>query len=242
LLFYKKFYPFTYSYRRLAGQNHSGKITSWHRLSIKYQRINLSPFVQGVFKIYRQLVQPNHQHLVGLAVSSYGILSTVVVVQNSSSYLYYSFRPSLIVKGSTMMLKWIPVGTKVCWLMNYAHSGGTYIQILRHRQLMTKIRLPSKKERWVSSYFLATIGLNGNSKYKQQKLTKAGDRLFLGRRPVVRGVAMNPIDHPHGGGQGKTSGGRPSCTPWGQLTKGYKTVRHQKKKRIFLDKKFMETS
>lgn len=103
--------------------------------------------------------------------------------------------------------------------------GGTGAQILRHRANLTQLRLPSRKEIWVNSWLTGLIGLNLHSKSKHQRLNKAGDLKFIGRRPVVRGVAMNPVDHPHGGGQGKTSGGQPAVSPWGQLCKGYRTKR-----------------
>ena len=104
-------------------------------------------------------------------------------------------------------------------------APGAYGLILRRTKKLAKIRLKSGQYRWFDIKTIATNGIIGNTNYRFNKLKKAGQSRWIGRRPIVRGVAMNPIDHPHGGGEGKTSGGRPSSTPWGKPTKGLPTKR-----------------
>jgi len=105
----------------------------------------------------------------------------------------------------------------------YARAAGTSCQLIQKGLLNSKIKLPSGKVIEISSRAYATIGAIGNSTHKLEILGKAGRSRLKGKRPSVRGVAMNPVDHPHGGGQGKTKGGRPSVTPWSKPTKGKPT-------------------
>jgi len=144
-----------------------------------------------------------------------------------------------IVVGNAMPLKSIPVGTlvhnvelKIKKGGQICRSAGSYAQLLAKEGKYCHLRLPSGEVRLVHSECRATIGQVGNLEHENISIGKAGRKRWLGRRPHVRGVAMNPIDHPMGGGEGRTSGGRPSCTPWGKPTKGYKT----RKKRNQSDK------
>jgi len=104
-----------------------------------------------------------------------------------------------------------------------ARAAGASAQLLKRRSAYTLLRLNSGELRWLHSNCFATIGSVSPSEHKTHTLTKAGQSRWLGRRPTVRGTAKNPVDHPHGGGQGKTSGGRCSVSPWAQLTKGKRT-------------------
>lgn len=142
-------------------------------------------------------------------------------------FILNSLNPLPIQFGNTMPLKFIPVGSRVFNVSNIARTCGNSIQILRHKKDLTLCRLPSREIKWISTYILATVGVVSNAGSKFVKFFKAGQLRWSGRRPVVRGVAMNPIDHPHGGGQGKTAGGRPSVSPYAKLTKGYRTVREK---------------
>lgn len=109
-----------------------------------------------------------------------------------------------------------------------ARSAGTEVQLLgRGEDGRAQLRLPSGEIREVAVECMATLGQVGNSEHANVVLGKAGRSRWLGRRPKVRGVVMNPVDHPHGGGEGKTSGGRHPVTPWGKPTKGYKTRKHK---------------
>jgi len=141
-----------------------------------------------------------------------------------------------IVVGNAMPLKSIPVGTlvhnvelKIRKGGQMCRSAGSYAQLLAKEGKYCHLRLPSGEVRLVHAECRATIGQVGNLEHENITIGKAGRSRWLGRRPHVRGVAMNPIDHPMGGGEGRTSGGRPSCSPWGKPTKGYKTRKKRNK-------------
>lgn len=132
--------------------------------------------------------------------------------------------------GNTVVLKNIPLGTQIHNIeLNVGHGGqmargaGSYAQLMAKEGKFAQIKLPSGEVRMVPLDCRATIGQVGNLGHESISLGKAGRRRWKGRRPRVRGVAMNPVDHPHGGGEGKSSGGRHPVTPWGVPTKGFKT-------------------
>ncbi|MBW2067019.1 MAG: 50S ribosomal protein L2 [Deltaproteobacteria bacterium] len=132
--------------------------------------------------------------------------------------------------GNAAPLRDIPLGTPIHNIeLNVGHGGqivrsaGSYAQIMAKEGKYAQVRLPSGEVRMISLECRATIGQVGNLEHENISLGKAGRNRWLGRRPRVRGVAMNPVDHPHGGGEGKSSGGRHPVTPWGVPTKGYKT-------------------
>ena len=117
----------------------------------------------------------------------------------------------------------------------FARSAGTFCQVLQHDSVdYAKIRLPSGSQRLISLKAKATLGVLANEEHNLKILGKAGRSRWLNIRPSVRGVAMNPVDHPHGGGQGKTKGGRPSVTPWSLPTKGQPTKNSRKKSKLIL--------
>jgi len=135
-----------------------------------------------------------------------------------------------IVPGNAMSIRSVPLGT---WVHNVelkigkggqlARSAGTYAMLAAKEGKYAQLRLPSGEVRLVHQDCCATIGQVGNTDHEKIKIGKAGRNRWLGKRPQSRGVAMNPVDHPHGGGEGKSSGGRHPVTPWGVPTKGYKT-------------------
>ena len=137
--------------------------------------------------------------------------------------------------GNAMHLGRIPTGTVVHNIElqpgrggQFCRAAGTYAQLVAKEGKYALLRLPSGEIRNVLSACVATIGQVGNIQHENISLGKAGRNRWLGRRPMVRGVAMNPVDHPLGGGEGKSSGGRHPCTPWGKPTKGYKTRKPNK--------------
>ena len=132
--------------------------------------------------------------------------------------------------GNALPLKDIPLGTFVHNIeLSKGHGGrmargaGCYAQLMAKEGKYAQLKLPSGEVRMVFLDCKATIGQVGNQEHEKIRIGKAGRKRWLGRRPHVRGVAMNPVDHPHGGGEGKSSGGRHPVTPWGVPTKGYKT-------------------
>ena len=118
-----------------------------------------------------------------------------------------------------------------------ARSAGAYARITANEDGLVTIKLPSGETRMVSHRCLATIGSVGNKTHENVVSGKAGRSRWLGKRPKVRGVAMNPVDHPHGGGEGRTSGGRHPVSPWGTPTKGYKTRKKNKSSNKFIVKR-----
>jgi large subunit ribosomal protein L2 len=135
-----------------------------------------------------------------------------------------------ILVGNTLPLKGIPLGTEVHNIEmkpgkggQIARAAGTFAQLVAKDTEYAQLRMPSGEIRKILLECSATIGKVGNLQHENVSLGKAGRRIWMGVRPTVRGVVMNPVDHPHGGGEGRTSGGRHPVTPWGQPTRGYKT-------------------
>ena len=140
-----------------------------------------------------------------------------------------------ILPGNALPIKNIPLGTEVHNIElrpgkggQMVRSAGGFAQIVAKEGDYAQLRMPSGEVRRVPVVCYATVGQVGNTEHENVSLGKAGRSRWMGKRPKVRGVAMNPVDHPHGGGEGKTSGGRNPVTPWGQPTRGYKTRRNKR--------------
>ncbi len=136
--------------------------------------------------------------------------------------------------GNALPLKAIPLGTiihnvemKIGKGAQLVRSAGVFAQLMAKDGKYVQVKLPSGEVRMILQDCMATIGQVGNLDHEKVSIGKAGRSRWLGRRPKVRGVAMNPVDHPHGGGEGRTSGGRHPVTPWGIPTKGYKTRKNK---------------
>jgi len=143
--------------------------------------------------------------------------------------------------GNTLPLANIPLGTVIHNVElvpgkggQLARSAGNACQLLAKEGKYATLRMPSGEMRRTFTNCRATIGQVGNDEHMNVVLGKAGRSRWLGRRPKVRGVVMNPVDHPHGGGEGRTSGGRHPSTPWGKPTKGYKTRKKNKRTNVFI--------
>jgi large subunit ribosomal protein L2 len=151
--------------------------------------------------------------------------------------------------GNALPLTSIPLGTLVHNVEmsigkggQMARSAGSYAQVMAKDGDRVTLRLPSGEVRMVHKNCFATIGEVGNSEHENVVSGKAGRSRWLGKRPKVRGVAMNPVDHPHGGGEGRTSGGRHPCTPWGMPTKGYKTRKQKPSDRFIVRRRKIKKS
>ena len=138
-------------------------------------------------------------------------------------------------KNHSKLLKDIPVGTLIHNVELHpkrggqlARSAGSYAQLMAKEGVDALLRLPSGEVRKVKNNCRASIGQVGNLEHEQINNGKAGKNRLRGRRPMVRGVVMNPVDHPHGGGEGRTSGGRHPVSPWGTPAKGYKTRKNKR--------------
>jgi large subunit ribosomal protein L2 len=146
--------------------------------------------------------------------------------------------------GNTLMLKNIPLGTHIHNIELHigkggqiVRSAGTFAQLMAKEDRYALIKLPSGEVRMVLLNCRATIGRLGNVVHEDVSLGKAGRKRWLGRRPKIRGVAMNPVDHPMGGGEGRSSGGRHPCSPWGVPSKGFNTRRKKKSTRLIVKKR-----
>jgi large subunit ribosomal protein L2 len=151
---------------------------------------------------------------------------------------------SEIKNGNTLKLKDIPLGTQIHNIeLNPGHGGqigrsaGNYAQRMAKEGKYAQVKLPSGEVSLIALECRATIGQVGNIAHMGESIGKAGRNRWKGRRPHVRGVAMNPVDHPHGGGEGKSSGGRHPVTPWGVPTKGYKTRSRKSSDKLIIKKR-----
>ena len=149
-----------------------------------------------------------------------------------------------IMPGNTLPLKNIPLGTHIHNIElregcggQIVRSAGTFAQLMAKEDRYALIKMPSGEVRMILMSCKATIGQLGNLMHENVALGKAGRKRWLGRRPKVRGVAMNPVDHPMGGGEGRSSGGRHPCSPWGMPTKGFKTRNKKKGSSRYIVKK-----
>ena len=146
--------------------------------------------------------------------------------------------------GNAVPLRHIPLGTNIHNVeLNVGHGGqlargaGSYARLMAKEGKYAQLKLPSGEVRMVLLDCKATVGQVGNLEHENISIGKAGRNRWLGKRPKVRGVAMNPVDHPHGGGEGKSSGGRHPVTPWGVPTKGFKTRKRKTSDRLILKKR-----
>ena len=241
--------------RKTGGRNNKGHVTSrgiagGHKQ--KYRFIDFKRRKLGVTAVVERLeYDPNRTGFIALIKYEDGELSYILAPQRLAVGDTVVAAPAADVKpGNAMQLSAIPVGTLVHNVElkpgkggQIARSAGSYAQIVGRDQGYTVVRLNSGEQRKVLGTCFATIGAVSNPDHANVSIGKAGRNRWLGKRPLTRGVAKNPVDHPHGGGEGRTSGGRHPVTPWGKPTKGAKTrsnkatdkmiirSRHAKKKR-----------
>lgn len=174
---------------------------------------------------------PNRTAYLALLKYEDGVVSYVLAVEGMTIGQVVECGDAVDIKpGNAMRLKNIPTGTMIHNVElragkggQLARSAGCSVQLLGKDDKYVQLRLASGERRMVEADCFATVGVVSNTDHKNTSLGKAGRSRWLGRRPHVRGVAMNPVDHPHGGGEGKTSGGRHPVTPWGKPTKGKRT-------------------
>lgn len=236
--------------KKSSGRNNSGRITVWHKGGGHKKRFRLLNYTLpvGPFSVRSIEYSPLTRCHISRIVTESGqvgyIPATdgVVVGKSLKCYSHHELSP-LIEIGNRMPIKSMPLGAEFHLLESkpgigfcFIRSAGTYGTLLQKANESSKcrVKLPSGEERLVSEFCKGTLGRVSNVDSYLKKKKKAGQSRWEGVRPCVRGVAMNPIDHPHGGGEGKTSGGRLSSTPWGRLTKGYKTLRKKKKNSLIL--------
>ena len=220
---------------KTGGRNNKGRITTRHIGGGHKRSYRIIDFKRDkdniAAKVERLEYDPNRNANIALLLYIDGERRYIIAPKNlKAGDSVMSGKDSDISVGNSLPMENIPVGTQVhCIEMKpgkgaqIARSAGTVAQIAAIEGDYVTVKLRSGEMRKIFSKCKATIGEVGNSEYSLQSHGKAGAKRWLGVRPTVRGVAMNPIDHPHGGGEGKTSGGRHPVSPWGTPTKGYKT-------------------
>jgi large subunit ribosomal protein L2 len=218
-----------------GGRNHHGRITSRFRGGGHKQSYRMVDFKRSKFgvpgAVERLEYDPNRTAFIALVKYQDGELAYILAPQRLKvGDMVVSGEKADIKPGNAMPLAAIPVGTIVHNIElkpgaggKITRSAGTFAQLVGKDSGYAQIKLSSGELRVVRAECMATIGAVSNPDNSNQQIGKAGRSRWLGRKPHNRGVVMNPVDHPHGGGEGRTSGGRHPVTPWGKPTKGYKT-------------------
>jgi len=238
-----------------GGRNNTGRVSIWHRgggHKRSYRMVDFKRTKRGMPATVERLeYDPNRTAFIALIKYEDGELAYILAPQRLAPGDTVISDEQVDVKpGNAMPLANMPIGTivhnvemKVGKGGQIARAAGAYVQLVGRDAGYAILRLNSGETRMVRAGCMATVGAVSNPDNSNTSFAKAGRMRWKGRKPVVRGVAMNPIDHPHGGGEGRTSGGRHPVTPWGKSTKGKRTrsnktsskfilrSRHQKKKK-----------
>ena len=229
-----------------GGRNNNGRITTRHiggGHKQHYRVIDFKRTKDGIPSVVERLeYDPNRTANIALLKYADGERRYIIAPKGvSAGDAVQSGEGASITAGNSMMINSIPVGTVIHCIelkpgkgAQIARSAGTSAQLVAREGRYATLRLRSGEMRKVLSNCRATIGEVSNSEHGLTKLGKAGASRHRGIRPTVRGVVMNPVDHPHGGGEGKTSGGRHPVSPWGTPTKGYKTRKNKRTDKLIV--------
>ncbi len=235
-----------------AGRNNTGRITTRHQGGGHKQHYRIVDFKRdkdGVpAKVERLEYDPNRSANLALLCYADGERRYIIATKGMlAGMALMSGSEAPIKPGNALPLRNIPVGTTVhCVEMmpgkgaQIARAAGTSVQLLAREGSYAQLRLRSGEIRKVNVDCRATIGEVGNEEHSLRSIGKAGANRWRGIRPTVRGVAMNPIDHPHGGGEGKTAAGRDPVSPWGTLTKGYRTRRNKRTSGMIVQRRYQK--
>jgi len=245
----KPYKPLTVAKKSSGGRRNGGDLTIWHRGGGHKRKIRIIDFKREKFGVPATVAtveyDPNRSANIALLNYADGekryILHPVGLKVGSK---IVSGPEADILVGNALPLKNIPAGTIVHNIelkpgkgAQMARSAGAQAQLVAKEDDYALLKLPSGETRKVQVECMATVGQVGNVDYENVSLGKAGRTRWLGRRPTNRGVVMNPVDHPHGGGEGKTSGGRNPVTPWGQPTRGYKTRNNKRTDKFIVSRR-----
>jgi large subunit ribosomal protein L2 len=230
-----------------GGRNNTGRITVRFRGGGHKQTYRLVDFKRreklgAAATVERIEYDPNRTAFIALIKFEDGTLSYILAPQRLSVGDHVTSGDQVDIKpGNAMPIGNIPVGTivhnveiKIGKGGQMARSAGSYVQIVGRDQGYVSVRLNSGEQRMIHGACFATVGAVSNPDHMNISLGKAGRNVWLGKRPHNRGVSMNPVDHPHGGGEGRTSGGRHPVTPWGKPTKGKKTRSNKRTDRFIV--------
>jgi large subunit ribosomal protein L2 len=236
----KPYAPLTESKSKRAGRNNSGHITMRHQGGGHKQHYRIIDFRRNkdgiAARVERIEYDPNRSAHIALLCYADGERRYIIAPKGLTvGAQLISGAEAPIKDGNSMPLRNVPVGSTIhCVEMlpgkgaQLARSAGTSVQLLAREGSYAQLRLRSGEIRRAHVDCRATIGEVGNSEHSLRSIGKAGAKRWRGIRPTVRGVAMNPIDHPHGGGEGRTAAAQPPVSPWGVLSKGYKTRKNKR--------------
>ncbi len=235
--------------KKSGGRNSNGRITSRHRGGGHKRHYRIVDFKRDKIGIQAKVASieydPNRSARIALLHYADGEKRYILAPLHLSLDDAVMSGPDADIKpGNTLPLKNIPLGTHIHNIElrigkggQIVRSAGTFAQLMAKEDRYALIKLPSSEVRMILLDCKATIGQLGNVVHENLSLGKAGRARWSGRRPKVRGVAMNPVDHPMGGGEGRSSGGRHPCTPWGMPTKGYKTRKNKRSDRYIVKRR-----
>ena len=241
--------PLTEPKMRTGGRKNTGDLSSWHRGGGHKRKIRIVDFKRDKTGVPATVVSieydPNRSARIALLSYADGEKRYIIQpVGLTVGQKIVSGPESDILVGNALPLKNIPPGTTIHNLemkpgkgAQMVRSAGGSAQLVAKEGEYALVKLPSGETRKILVECMATIGQVSNVDHENISLGKAGRTRWLGRRPVNRGVVMNPVDHPHGGGEGKTSGGRHPVTPWGKPTRGYKTRNNKRTDKFIVSRK-----
>ena len=241
--------PLVETLERSGGRNNSGSLTSWWRGGGHKRNYRIIDFKRDKRDIPATVatVEYDPNRSARIALLTYADGEKRYILQPLGLKVGDSIIAGVnadILPGNTLPLKNIPLGTQLHNVElkpgkggQIARSAGSSVQLVAKEGDYASVKMPSSEVRKIFIDCLATVGQVGNLDHENISIGKAGRSRWLGKRPHVRGVAMNPVDHPLGGGEGKTSGGRHPVTPWGQPTKGYKTRRRKDTDRFIVQRR-----
>lgn len=231
---------------KTGGRNNLGRITAFRVGGGHKQRYRFVDFKRNKFdieaKVERIEYDPNRSAFIALIKYNDGELAYILAPQRLAvGDAVMSGEKTDVKPGYAMQLKNIPVGTILHNVEmkpgkggQIARAAGAYVQLVSKDSGMVQLKMRSGEVRVVRGECMASIGAVSNPDHQNETIGKAGRSRWKGIRPCVRGVAMNPVDHPHGGGEGRTSGGRHPVTPWGKGTKGNKTRKNKRTDRFIV--------
>ena len=239
----------TVSLNKSGGRNNHGRVTARHIGGGHKRKYRVIDFKRNKFgipaKVYSIEYDPNRSSRIALLHYADGSKSYIIAPNGLKVGDKIQSGPGSDINiGNALPLKEMPLGSFVHNVElkpgkggQLGRSAGSALQVLAKEGDYAQLKMPSGEVRMVRLNCLATYGVVGNSEQENISLGKAGRTRWLGKRPHVRGVAMNPVDHPMGGGEGKTSGGGNPVSPWGQKAKGLKTRKHKKQSNKFIIKR-----
>ena len=235
--------------KKSGGRNANGRITSRHRGGGHKRHYRIIDFKRDKIGIPAKVAtieyDPNRSARIALLHYADGEKRYILAPLNLNVGDQVMAGPEADIKpGNTLPLSNIPLGTHIHNIElrlgkggQIVRSAGTYAQLMAKEDRYALVKLPSGEVRMVLLKCKATVGQLGNVNHENINLGKAGRKRWMGKRPSVRGVAMNPVDHPMGGGEGRSSGGRHPCTPWGMPTKGYRTRKNKRTDKYIVKKR-----